>query len=221
MTLWHLHVMSMHSRHKQRRSGGAKHKEPCSRSTALEPTTSIAVADQDSESDLRAFLHDVLGGWEVPNEEQELFHASLGSNSAPKRTSRKKKKIGAPPPTNAPNGLGGAATFQASPQMHWGMEHSMRQGFPVAAEQVSHRPQWRDNNGMSLGGGYAALGHQGHVAHAFNDSGLGRDQNSAAFAHQANHFFHSPWSNGNASKEEDPSLPLYVQVSRIPGDGML
>lgn len=220
MTLWHLHVMSMHSRHKQRRAGGAKHKEAAlSSSTAPEPASSNSVVEQDSEIDLRVFLHDVLGGWEVPHEEQE-FHSSLGSAAAPKRNSRKKKKIGAPPPPGPPGTLtsiGGApATFQATSQMHWGMEQNMHHAMPMVPEQMVQRSQRRDSNGMPLGGSYTMpLAPPGHMAHSFQDN------TSVAFGHQGNQFFRPAWPNGSASKDEDPSLPVYVQVSRIPGDGLI
>mmetsp|Transcript_92559 Transcript_92559/g.146345 ORF Transcript_92559/g.146345 Transcript_92559/m.146345 type:complete len:96 (+) Transcript_92559:1-288(+) len=95
------------------------------------------------------------------------------------------------------------------------MHHAM----PMVAEQMVQRSQRRDSNGMPLGGSVGAytmpLAPPGHMAHSFQDN------TSVAFGHQGNQFFRPPWSNGSASKDEDPSLPLYVQVSRIPGDGVL
>jgi hypothetical protein len=68
MTLQHLHVMSIHSRFKQRNAAGAKQKEPggttSSGSTAPVNAQPTAAAEED-EMALKEFLKNTLGTWEL------------------------------------------------------------------------------------------------------------------------------------------------------------
>jgi len=141
MTLRQLHLMSMHSRSKQRRGAAVKHKG--GEDGAGPPTASVqseaspALEPVDDEGDVREFLREVFGDCESPTEEATddtnaaaVLSTSVsqanatppasGAVGAARGAARKKKgkvRSAAAPPTPAARGGTGPCTGAATSTM--------------------------------------------------------------------------------------------------------